>query len=188
MKSNELNIGFTGHRPDKLNNEYDYFSYFRKSLRCNIYTHIESYYRESNNITFYTGMALGFDIDCAASVIKLRRKYADAIIKLIAVIPSPKQNLRWDWQDKQIYANILSRCDELIDISAAQLNKLSCNLFQARNEYIVDHVDRLLYLWDGKSKGGTYNCLQYARKQETPVDCLRLSSDILKELRWCNVP
>jgi uncharacterized phage-like protein YoqJ len=35
---------------------------------------------------------------------------------------------------------------------------------QVRNEWMVNHANILLALWDG-STGGTYNCIQYAMKK-----------------------
>ncbi|WP_188052008.1 hypothetical protein [Azospirillum sp. Sh1] len=40
-----------------------------------------------------------------------------------------------------------------------------------RNEWMVDHSDRLLALWDG-SQGGTANCVRYARGLGRPIDNL----------------
>lgn len=36
-------------------------------------------------------------------------------------------------------------------------------LMQKRNEYIVDHSDKVIAVWDG-SKSGTKNCIDYAKK------------------------
>lgn len=34
---------------------------------------------------------------------------------------------------------------------------------QKRNEYMVDHSDKVIAVWDG-SKSGTKNCIDYAKK------------------------
>lgn len=33
---------------------------------------------------------------------------------------------------------------------------------QKRNEYLVDHCDKLIAIYDGSLFGGTYNCVKYA--------------------------
>jgi uncharacterized phage-like protein YoqJ len=49
---------------------------------------------------------------------------------------------------------------------------------QRRNEWMVDRADKLVALWDG-SWGGTFNCIEYARKKGVPFDNLwaRWSTD-----------
>jgi len=39
---------------------------------------------------------------------------------------------------------------------------------QKRNEWMVDHSDYVIAVWDG-SKGGTGNCVKYAIKQEKEI-------------------
>lgn len=39
---------------------------------------------------------------------------------------------------------------------------------QVRNEWMVDHCDLLVALWDGSS-GGTGNCVRYARRVGRPT-------------------
>jgi hypothetical protein len=33
---------------------------------------------------------------------------------------------------------------------------------QIRNEWIVDNCDEMLFIWNGKYSGGTWNCYKYA--------------------------
>ena len=48
---------------------------------------------------------------------------------------------------------------------------------QKRNEYMVDNCDLLIACWSGVKKGGTYNCVKYAIKNNkriiviNPNDC-----------------
>lgn len=39
------------------------------------------------------------------------------------------------------------------------------------NEWMVDRAGRIAALWDG-SWGGTFNCLNYARRRGVPIDNL----------------
>jgi uncharacterized phage-like protein YoqJ len=40
---------------------------------------------------------------------------------------------------------------------------------QIRNEWMVDNSHFTLAIWNGIQKGGTWNCIQYARKQGKTV-------------------
>ena len=39
---------------------------------------------------------------------------------------------------------------------------------QLRNEYMVDHADELIAVWDS-SPSGTANCVNYAKRKNVPV-------------------
>jgi uncharacterized phage-like protein YoqJ len=39
---------------------------------------------------------------------------------------------------------------------------------QKRNEWMVDHADAVIAVWDG-SPSGTANCIGYARKKRRPI-------------------
>ena len=41
--------------------------------------------------------------------------------------------------------------------------------FERRNEWMVDHADRVVALWSG-APGGTARCVAYARQTGTPID------------------
>jgi uncharacterized phage-like protein YoqJ len=41
-------------------------------------------------------------------------------------------------------------------------------MLQKRNEWMVDHCDLLIAVWDG-SEGGTANCVRYARHHERQI-------------------
>lgn len=36
---------------------------------------------------------------------------------------------------------------------------------QSRNEWMVNRSNIVIALWDGSEKGGTYNCLKYAKSK-----------------------
>lgn len=45
----------------------------------------------------------------------------------------------------------------------------------ARNYQIVDSVDAMVFLWDGRESGGTWDCLKYAKRkgEDFPIILLR---------------
>lgn len=41
--------------------------------------------------------------------------------------------------------------------------------YQKRNEWMVDHADSVIAYWSGKKSGGTFACVNYAKKVEKEV-------------------
>lgn len=146
-----MRIAVTGHRPNKLGNEYsmegpisDYLTYeFEKIL-------IE--YAPKIAVS---GMALGVDQIWAIAALHKG-------INVIAAIPFIGQELAWSEESQWMYQQILLHkrvtptyiCDP--GYAAWKMQK--------RNEWMVDHSTFLVAAWDG-SPGGTSNCVKYAQKQ-----------------------
>lgn len=149
-----MKLGVTGHRPSKLNWGYDY------SHPC--WVAVEKFVK--NFITFYkytdlyTGMALGFDTICALAVMALRSEGVD--VNLHCIIPCQGHSSKWPSGSVRLYERILSGAQEVVRVTDAPYKPY---LMQKRNEYIVDHTDNMLALFDG-SKGGTGNCVNYATR------------------------
>lgn len=53
---------------------------------------------------------------------------------------------------------------------------------QKRNEYMVNHSDFVLIVWNGKEKGGTYNTLKYTQKKKKNYDIIGLN-EFTKEIQ-----
>lgn len=105
---------------------------------------------------FYSGMALGVDTWCAEAVLKLKSQRQG--IKLIAVIPCPDQDIRWQAAAKQRRRDILEQCDKQITISP----KYTKDCMHKRDRALVDMCDLLLAVYDGTA-GGTKYTVDYAK-------------------------
>lgn len=146
-------IAATGHRPDKLGG---YSNQVRLALGG---LATEYLYREAPEKVI-SGMALGWDQAVAVTALALR-------IPLIAAVPFEGQESTWPEDSQRLYRFILESADEVVVVS-----KVACNTaFQTRNKWMVDRATKMVALWDG-SWGGTFNCLDYARKRGVPVDNL----------------
>lgn len=149
----------TGHRPDKLGGEYDlkgpYSGYIRDQLR----QEIELY----NIETAISGMALGVDTLWALLAL-------DMGLNLTAAIPFKGQESRWPEKSKKVFNDILShpRTKQVI-VSDGGYGSWK---MQVRNVWMVDHCDILFAVWDG-TKGGTGNCVEYARKVHRKMDIIK---------------
>ena len=159
----------TGHRPKGFPFEYEkeiwkHMKYLF-GLTKRIITIIEGY-----GITeFISGMALGADMDFAATVIGLREwKYPN--IKLECALPCRNQTLKWEERDKKKYDKILSKADEVTLVS----EEYSRECMMKRNKYMVDKSDLVLAIYNGKERGGTCNTMKYAEKKGVKTEWLYL--------------
>lgn len=135
---------FSGHR--QLNKDFSY-----EELKENIISLIEEGYD-----TFLCGMAVGFDLLAAETVLDMKRKYD---IKLKAYVPCLEQSRSFTIEQKEKYYFILKRCDEVQIIS----DKYSAYCMHKRNRKMVDDCDVLLCHLRKKS-GGTRYTFNYARE------------------------
>lgn len=146
-----MKIAITGHRPNKLGNDYDLKSDLIKEIRNRIECIIlPNAYHE--DLTLITGMALGIDTLFAQIAVELK-------IPFIAAIPDTAQESLWNKSSKKIYYDLLSKAQEVINISGSNVFKIQ-HLHQ-RNIWIVNNCDMLIGVWDG-SEGGTSGCIKYA--------------------------
>lgn len=163
MDKKFLKCCFTGYRPAKFpfklsGNDSDYVE-FENDLMSGILDLI------SNGCnTFYTGMAMGFDIIAAEVVSLLKRARPNLNIKLVCVLPYENQGDSFGdfWREK--YYNVMTVADEKIVIS----ENYHKGCYQMRNKYMVDNCDIVLTWYDGKS-GGTRNTINYALQNNRKV-------------------
>ncbi len=109
--------------------------------------------------TFYTGMAMGFDIFAAELVIAIKNAYKTPV-RLVCVLPFKEQGEDYPMEWKHRFDNILKNCDEKIVLA----EEYSRGSYQKRNMFMVDNTDCVLTWYDGK-KGGTRNTIDYALKK-----------------------
>lgn len=146
-----MKIAITGHRPNKLNNEYDLEGPMTDFLRHKLQSLIK-HYEPTHMIS---GMALGVDMLLATMAI-------ENDIPLIAAIPFLGQECLWSEKSQKMYRNILSyqKCEKVIVCEG----KYEAWKMNRRNEWMVDNCDLLIKVWDG-TLGGTANCCRYADKE-----------------------
>lgn len=142
---------FSGHR--LVGNDLD------KALLARVTENLIIYQKTQ---IFYCGMAQGFDLIAAETVLNLKKKYSH--IQLIACVPHQGQSVYFSSKDKIAYKNILSRCDEVKVFSDYYFN----GCMQLRDRYMVDHSD-VLVCFLRENSGGTYYTVNYAKKNGKAV-------------------
>lgn len=157
----------TGHRPHKLGG-YDESNptmrHVIKSLEKSINFLIKQGYE-----TFISGMAIGVDMVFAETVISFRNNFPN--IKLISAIPFVGQDKMWNQNFRNRYNNILQLANEVVVVSDGAY---SAHKMQIRNEWMVNRSSLVIAVWDG-SRGGTGNCVQYAKSASHQPKILRIT-------------
>jgi len=148
-----LKIAFTGHRPNKLGNDYDLTSPRIQEIKAKIiYTLMYKYISSNNLVHIIVGGALG--IDTLAALIAIEHN-----IPFTVFVPCNNQDKMWPKKSKDMYNYILSKAFRVYYVSQEEYNN---HCMQDRNIAMVNACDVLISVWDG-SKGGTANCVRYAQ-------------------------
>lgn len=139
-------VSITGHRPEKIRD----FEWVRATLSEVLLTlHPDS---------LVQGMAAGVDLLSAEVAASLSIPYTCA---------RPWAGHQPRSSDRRLYERVLAESAEVVDVNDSQAY-IGPHLYQRRNEYMVDHSTILVAVWDG-SKGGTGNCVSYARRKNVPI-------------------
>ena len=150
-----MKIAITGHRPDKLDNDYDLKSLLTSEIKLKIIEVIdEKIMQFPNELVLISGMALGIDTLFAKIAIELN-------LPFIAALPCVGQQSRWPEKSRKQYFEILQ--NELCEIHYVSNSGYTNFCMQKRNEWMVNECNILIAVWDGSS-GGTSNCIKYAKK------------------------
>ena len=147
---------FTGHRPFGLPWGYDETKESCLKFKKDLFVILRNAVLYGIE-TFLTGMAEGFDMIAAETIIELKKEFPN--IKLIAVIPCKDQEKNWKPSQQERYWKIIGHCDE--KTSLAERPAREC--FNERNLYMVQHSNICIACWNGKPSG-TYNTIKFAKE------------------------
>ena len=141
---------FTGHRPEKLEASEEYVKeWLEKQIRQAV----------SDGYTdFISGMQRGVDLWAAEILLKLRNEGVN--LRIIAACAFEGMEQRFDDDCKRLYHEILSVADEVNVI----LDRPTKYAFIKRDEWMVDHANRLIAVFTG-APGGTKTTVEYAKKK-----------------------
>lgn len=105
------------------------------------------------------GMALGFDTAVCMGCVRLD-------IPFTAAIPFKGQESIWPKEAQRTYHNLLEHAAKVVVVCEGGFEAWK---LQRRNQWMCDRATDLLALYNGNPRGGTYNCLKYARSKSLPV-------------------
>lgn len=186
-----MKIAITGHRPNKLGNDYELLSPLVHWITNQILEILENQRKllllkgKPVDITGISGMALGIDT--------LYAKICTTIgIPFIAAIPFKGQGMRWSIKTQIQYGELLQKANQIFIVAdnkfvtydeylTMPFESMSTGLvskyMDMRNKWMVDNCDILIAVWDG-SEGGTANCVRYAVRQ---VELNSITKQVPKE-------
>lgn len=136
----------TGHR----NISADKLEYVEQELLKEILQATQDGYR-----CFISGFAEGTDQIFACIITELKSEIPD--LKLEAAIPY--QNRLHRLNKSKETKELLGNCDMVSLIS----EEYSRDCFMKRNIYMVENSTRVIAVYDGRNKGGTFQTIRYAR-------------------------
>lgn len=158
MKSSkETTCCFSGYRPAKLPWRDDETDAGCVRLKKALSDVIEAVYHDGYR-HFICGMAQGSDFLFCEAVIGLRNAYPDMTLE--AAIPCETQAEKWPEAQRSRYFRLVSECDTETLIQY----RYTPDCMRRRNQYMVDHSDLLIAVFDGMA-GGTMQTVTYAIKQ-----------------------
>lgn len=157
---------FTGHRSQKLPWRFNENDIRCKAMQNSLYLEIENAIQRGYK-TFLCGMALGFDMICAETVMMLKEKYKH--ISIAGALPCKNQDIKWADKDRQRYRKLLTKLDGIRCIYDEYIGA-ECML--ERNRFMITNSSLVIALFNGLS-GGTKFTLDYAREQGLEVRIIK---------------
>lgn len=143
------NCAFTGHRRQLA------------ELDVNLLDRVILNLIKSGVKNFYCGMAIGFDLAAAESVLSFKKQYD---VRLYACIPCENQTENYSESNRRRYDNVLSQCDGEIILYPSYFD----GCMQARDRFLADNCD-VLVSFLRKMKGGTFYTVNYAEKSGVKI-------------------
>ncbi len=157
----EKSCCFTGYRPEKfpfrLDRRSPDFTAFENRLIDTVFS-----LPDEECFTFYSGMAMGFDIVAAEAVLLLKKRLP--AVRLICALPFASQGTGYPEPWRERHEKILYSADEVIKVS----EEYFAGCYARRNTFMVDNSDYVVTWFDGK-RGGTENTLKYAAKKRRHI-------------------
>lgn len=141
----------TGHRPERLGYAKD--TYATESWGRMI-DWLKFKIKEYNITDVYCGMADGCDIAYGVAVLELKDE--DYNVNLHCILPCKNYNASNAW-----YKMLKEGADEWVELAEAFYK--GCD--DARDQYMVDHSDKLIAIWDGNKSGGVWSTIRKAQKK-----------------------
>jgi len=161
---------FTGHRPDRLPWGADESDPRCLAAKRAISDALERAWQAGCR-RFICGMARGADLYFAEAVLALRERRPEIILECAR--PCETQADSWPEAERRRYDAILDQCnyETLVQHSYDRF------CMARRNRYMVDHSARLIALYDGEPKGGTFQTLALALRQKLETDIIPVDQE-----------
>ena len=179
-------VSVTGHRPNRLFG-YNWENDGNRALSARIGEQLNDVLQKAKEDGYekfqvVTGMALGADQMVCAHAIRLAHSPEfQGKMTVEAAVPCKNQERQWPAESQKIYHTLLRACDVVTMVSDKEYTPKA---MQDRNEYMVNKANIVLSVYDGVSKGGTGNCIEYAKSKGVPIHDIGLNEIFEKYPRY----
>lgn len=140
-------VAITGHRAESIPDE----KWTRQAIRDSLV--------QMQASMLIQGMANGVDLWSAAEA-------WHAGIPFTSAKPWEGHTAGKKWENAYQWVSANSKALEAVSPS---LTYPGVYIYHARNKWMVDRADSVLAVWDGRTNGGTFQCIQYAIQEEKPI-------------------
>ena len=158
----------TGHRPSRFKWKYNENNNGCRRLKKRLREQIIWLYAQGVR-RFYVGGALGVDLWCGEILLRLKEQEAYRDIALVLALPFQGHDVAWDERSRRRMAFLIRHSAETVTVGTE--DQTPAVNYRRRNEYMVDHADILLAVYDDDRsiRSGTGITVHYARKRRLPI-------------------
>ena len=156
----------TGPRPTRFKFTYNEHNKGCVRLKGRLRSQFTELYRQGVR-RFYVDGALGVGQWSGEILLRLKEHPEYADIELVVVMPYPGHDARWDERSRQRLAFLIRHSAEHVTIGTTACRES----FLQRNQYMVDHADCLVAVYDGvhsPDTGESY-MVEYAEKRNVQI-------------------
>lgn len=158
-----MRMALTGHRPERLG--YPELDFETSSEWRKVVDWLKEKILELNVTDTYCGMATGCDIAYGIATMELNNetsvyKINRPKIKLHCILPCKNYNRKIKW-----HKILKEAADEWVELSEEFYK--GCD--NVRDQYMVDHSDKLFAIWDGNESGGVWSTIKKAQKKNIDI-------------------
>ena len=164
----------SGHRPTRFKFGYKETHTGCKRLKRVMREQFDLLYQQGVR-EFYVGGALGVDMWAAEILLRMKEQSAYSDLLLHMVLPFAGHDENWDERSRERLRFIMRHCADTVIIGIPGQLPLAC--YKLRNQYLVDHADCLLAVYDSDRsiRSGTGQTIRMAQKKGIDVKIIDLA-------------
>ena len=163
-----LTCAITSHRPTRFRFKYDENNNGCKRIKKRIRDQLIQLYEQGFR-QFWVGGALGVDMWAGEILLRLKEQLEYSEIQLMIALPFEGHDANWEERSRRRMAFLIKHSTETVIVG--EKGSSTATNYRRRNEYMVDHADCLLAVYDNDRsiRSGTGMTVNYARKQGLPI-------------------
>ncbi len=170
----------TGHRPTRFKFGYKENMTGCKRLKKRLRDQFILLYGQGVR-RFFVGGALGVDMWAGEILLRIKEMPGYSDLKLYIALPGEKQDQLWDKRSRERLAFLIRHSEECVIVG----NGLTAEDYRRRNQYMVDHADVLVAVYDKDQaiRSGTGMTVNYAhKKRRLPVILIHPDTGVVTNL------